>query len=689
MPDLLIEIGTEEIPALQAGPALTAIAAALRAGAAGRRLVLPEPVLLGTPRRLAFWFEGVEERAPSVTEERRGPAAKAAFDGEGKPTKAAEGFARSAGVAVSDLRVANTDKGAWVVASVRREGAFAADVITEVLPAALRAAGFAKVMRWTGSDLLFARPIRWLVALLGRAVVPVRAAGVEAGRTTRGHRFLRPGPVDLESSSLDDYRRVLGERCVRVDPARRRALILEGLPAAFGRDDGTIGKLLEEVVWLAEWPVVVEGRIDAEFMALPLAVLETAMRVHLRFFPVVDREGNPEPRFFSVMDREECSAALVREGNERVLRSRLSDARFFLSEDRRKRLEERLPALADKAVHRDLGSYAAKAERLRDLAGWLGGELGLDEAEMARAARAALLCKADLLTQMVGEFPELQGVIGRHYALLDGEEPEVAEAIEDHYRPRGPTDALPRGKVATVLSLAEKLDNLAGFFRVAGAPTGSADPFGLRRQALGLLRVCVEKDASFPLVEALRRAAVFHGAPPGLPEAVLDFIRDRFYHAAVEEGFRYDLVRATLGAGLDDVPACRRRLLAVREMSALEWWPRVVTLVERTANILRGQSPAESVDEALLAEPAEKALFAALTRAGPEVSRLAGEQRYAEAGSLYAVALSDLVQEFFARVFVNVEDAALRGNRLALLARIHRLFASRVADLSLVESAPA
>jgi glycyl-tRNA synthetase beta chain len=687
MVDLLIEIGMEEMPAFYARPALSAIAEAFRAGAAGRRLPLPEPVLLGTPRRLVFWFGDVAERAPSVNEERRGPAAKAAFDRDGKPTRAAEGFARSAGVPISDLRVVESDKGAYVVATVRREGASAADVIAEVLPGALRAAGFPKVMRWTGSDLPFARPIRWLVVLLGDAVVPARAAGVEAGRTTRGHRFLRPGPVDLKTADLGDYRRILLEHRVLVDPEARRTRISEGLAAA-GPGGAISERLLEEVVWLAEWPVVVEGQIREEYMELPLEVLETAMRVHLRFFPAMDAAGKPEPRFFSVMDRDEGSAALVREGNERVLRSRLSDARFFLAEDRRKRLEERLPALADKAVHRDLGSYAAKVERLGELVRWLGGELGFSEADLARASRAALLCKADLVTQMVGEFPELQGIVGRHYALADGEEPEVAEAIEDHYRPRGPGDGLPRGRVAIALSLAEKVDNLAGFFRVAGGPTGSADPFGLRRQALGLLRVCIEKDVSFPLGEALRRAAAFHGAAGELPGAVLDFVRERFYHAAVEEGFRYDLVRATLAAGLDDLPATRRRLLAVREMAAREWWPRVVTLVERTANILRGQSPAERVEEALLSEPAESVLYGALARAEPEVMRLSAEERYAEAGECYAAALSEPVQEFFARVFVNVEDGAVRKNRLALLARIHGLFASRVADLSLVEVSP-
>ncbi len=690
MSDLLIEIGTEEIPSSYARPALEAMGEALRAAAAEQRLRLPAPTLLGTPRRLVLHFAGVSDHADSVTEERRGPAAKAAFAADGTPTKAAEGFARSLGIPVAELRVVDTPKGPYAAATVRLSGAPAADVLAAALPRALRAAGFPKTMRWTGSDLPFARPIRRLVVLLGDAVVPVRVAGVDAGRETRGHHFLSPAAFALPDADLDRYVEALRERNVLVDPQARRDLIRAGLAERIGHERAAAVHegLLDEVTWLSEWPMVIEGRIDPEYLEIPVEVLETAMRVHLRYFPVLAADGSPEARFLSVMDRTADSARLVAEGNERVLRSRLSDARFFLREDRQRTLLDRLPGLVDKAVHRELGSYRAKVDRLAALCAWLAPAAGRPAAVDA-AVRAAMVCKSDLTTLMVGEFPELQGTVGRVYALREGLPPAVAEAIEDHYRPRGPGEALPRGDAACVLALAEKIDNLCGFFMVGGAPSGSSDPFGLRRQALGLLRICSERNLSFPLSAAFDRGLALLSGKPDLKGAILEFVKDRLYHAAVEEGHRYDLVRAVLAAGFDDLPDFRRRLLAVREMSGMPWWPQAVTLVERTANILRGQVPGAAVSEALLAEPAERALDDALGRTEPEVARLVAVGRFAEAGVAFAEGLTDAVQEFFAQVFVNVEDAAVRANRLALLRRVHALMAARVADLSLVEVRPA
>jgi glycyl-tRNA synthetase beta chain len=380
----------------------------------------------------------------------------------------------------------------------------------------------------------------------------------------------------------------------------------------------------------------------------------------------------------------------VREGNERVLRARLTDARFFFAEDRKVRLEARVERLGDKGLHRDLGSYLDKTVRVEALVKWLAEELDASEA-VADALRAARLAKADLVTEMVGEFPELQGTVGRIYAGLDGERPEVGRAIEDHYRPRGPEDGLPRDMAGVLVALADKLDDLAAFFHVGGAPTGSSDPFGLRRQALGLLRIVTDRELPCPLDRALARAValVAPGESGALAETILEYVKDRFYQSMTDEGFRYDLIRAALGAGFSDPADCRRRVRALTALAGEPDWPRLVEVVERTCNITRGLAPAAAVDPGRLVEEEERRLYAALERHEPEVlARLAADD-YEGAARHFVDAFADPVHEFFLKVFVNVDDAAVRDNRIALLARVNGLFAARIADLTRVEKGPA
>ena len=685
MPDLLIEIGTEEIPASYSEPALAAFEAALTSACGKARLTLPEARRLGTPRRLTLHFADVAGMSESLTVERMGPAAKIGFDADGNPTKAALGFARGQGVDPSDLRVVETKKGPYVAVTVREEGVPAGEIVAAALPGALRSIPFPKVMRWTGSDLSFARPIRGLAVVFGNDPVDLTVAGVRSSGGVPGHPFLSEGRLALESADLDIYRQGLIERCVVADPKERRERILAGLAGYLDEDqladvhDG----LLDEVTWLAEWPVVVQGRIDEEFLELPVEVLETAMRVHLRFFPVLDADGRPEARFLAVMNRTEASAPTVTAGFERVLRSRLSDARFFLAEDAKRTLEEMVPELGDKALHRELGSYLDKVGRLEELSGWLAEENGL-AGECEAVARAARLAKADLVTEMVGEFPELQGTIGRIYALRDGESPEVATAIEDHYQPRGQGGWLPRGRVAQVVAAAEKLDNLVAFFSVGGPPTGSSDAFGLRRQALGLLRLAAEGEIRIPLAAAIRRAIRVLGVEDAaaLEAEVLGFVRDRLYRATLDEGRRYDLVRAALGAGFDDVRDFHRRVHALHAVAGEDWWPRLVEVVERTGNILKGAARADTVEAGLLEDGDERELHDALLKSAPGIEALIAAQEYAGAARAFSDAFSDVVHAFFTNVYVNVEDERVRANRMALLGRVNDLFAERVADLS-------
>ncbi|MHC4470724.1 MAG: glycine--tRNA ligase subunit beta [Planctomycetota bacterium] len=676
MPDLLIEIGVEEIPASYIAPALFEIGEALHSGLAEAGLTVESPTLLATPRRLVLHFAGLPEATETSTEERVGPAAKIAFDGDGKPTKAGLGFARGQGVDPEDLRVVETDKGARVAATVTIPGLPTAEVVAGLLPAALRSAPFPKTMRWTGSEIPFARPIRNLVVLLGEEVVPVAIAGVPAGRATPGHPFLAPEPLDVASADLEAFVGLLREARVMVDHAERREAILSQL-AEHGLSDPHEG-LLDEVTFLAEWPRVIEGAIDPAFLELPFEVLETAMRVHLRFFPVTDAKGRPEPRFLAVTNREEGSADVVRGGNEKVLASRLYDARFFLGEDRRRSLEDFVPELENKELHRKLGSYRDKADRIAVLAEHVAASAWPDEDLAGKVRRASLLAKADLVTEMVGEFPELQGTVGRIYAALDGEDPDVAAAIEDHYRPRGPNDRLPGGAVSIAVALAEKLDDLASFLAAVGPPSGSSDPFGLRRQTLGLIRITRHLEISFSLKAAFAVAS-------GPYDELMAYLGERLYQFWIDEGLRYDLVRATLAAGFDDLADFHARVAAVTAASENEWWPRLVEVAERTTNILKGAEVAADVDESLLEEKEEHELLKALRDHEDAVAELLDRGDYVKGAKAFADAFGEVVHRFFESVFVNVDDEALRANRLALLGRVNALFASRVADLSDVD----
>ncbi len=693
MPDLLIEIGTEEIPSSYIPAAVESIGDALRKGLSGARLKTGVLTLLHTHRRMVIHLTDVSATGESVTEDRRGPPARAAFDADGNPTKAALGFARGQGVDPSELKLVETKKGSYVSAAVTVAGESAAAVLGRVLPNALRSTPFPKSMRWTGSDTTFARPIRYLTAILGEEALPLAAAGLTASRETRGHAFLAPEAIPLESANLERYREVLGEHFVMVDPKERRLHILAGIAAAAGDAAAAAVHpgLLSEVIGMAEWPNILTGTIEDEYLELPVEVLETAMRVHLRFFPVVTPDGGMEPRFLAVMDRRKEAADLVREGMERVLCSRLADARFFNGEDRKTRLSDLVPDLDDKSVHRELGSYGDKVRRMESLAGdFLVDATGLD-APVAKVRRAALLCKADLLTEMVGEFPELQGTVGRIYAGRDGEDEAVALAIEDHYRPRGPRDDLPRGPVSLVVALSEKLDNLVSFVSVAGLPSGSSDPFGLRRQALGIIRVTCEKEVSLDLEAALFAAA---GTLPGLDaarrgeltEQVLGFVRERFYQWSVDAGLRYDLVRAAMGASAVpfDARSCRRRTEALMKMADEPFFDPLMVVVERTANITRDMGKGVPLDPELLVEEEEQTVGLVLAQVREELDALLLAEDYVTLGRRFAEAFGGPVHAFFEKVFVNVEDPALRANRLALLREVNGLFGGPVADLSKV-----
>ncbi len=693
MAELLYEIGTEELPAGYLEPALRGLAGAVEARLIECRLH-PGPVrTAATPRRLTVAVEGIPESQPPLTTRTIGPPASVAFDREGNPTAAAEGFARSKRVPVEALYVEETDKGPYVVAVVEEAGRAAAELLPDLLAAATAAVPFPKTMRWEPSGFAFARPIRWLVALLDERVLPVEIAGVEAGRATRGHAFLAPEELPLRDASFDAYRDALRQRRVLVEPAERREAVRAQITELLAPHGSELNDeaLLSEVTHMVEWPRAVEGRFDEHFLEMPDAIVTTAMKEHQRYFPVRDADGRLLARFITVSNRTAEQDALVREGNERVLLARLDDAMFYWEQDSARRLDELVPRLADVVFLGGLGDNLQRTERLEALSGRIaermdGGEL----AEHAR--RAAHLCKADLLSGLVGEFPSLQGVVGQELARIAGEPGPVARAIAEHYLPSGADDELPATPAGAALALADRLDVIVGCFSIGLLPSGSQDPYALRRNALGVLLIIEQRGLDLRLdwlVGAAREVAEGGGiaCDEETAEQVLAFFRDRLYHAAMERGFAHDAVRAVLAAGCEDVGEFWRRLDALSVCAERPWWPALVELVDRTYRIQRDLAEPAEVNEDLLSEPLERRLAAALAEHRDEVTALFDEGDYVGAAERYRDAFARLVHDFFEEVFVNVEDEAVRVNRKSLCGHVFRLFADRFANLYLLETA--
>lgn len=685
--DLLLEIGTEELPARFVPGALAQLRETAIEQMKELRLTWEDARVYGTPRRLALLVKGLPERQGDLVREVKGPARRVAFDEEGRPTRAAEGFAKSQGVTVADLELRDTEQGQYVFAVLREEGRRLEDVLPGWLGRLIEGLHFPKSMRWGDGDLRFARPIRWLVALLDQEVVPVSLEGLSAGRATRGHRFLAPGPILL--ARPDEYVDRLREAFVLADSGEREQAVLEEVRRAAAAHGGRALEdpdLLAEVVNLVEYPAAVAGSFAEEYLQLPREVLITPMREHQRYFPVVDESGRLLPRFVAVSDGPRPDMDVVRAGNEKVLAARLADARFFYDEDRRRPLEDYVDRLKGIVFQERLGTVYEKAERIRRLARFLGERIDAGEAVLATADRAAFLAKADLATQMVYEFPELQGVMGREYALLSGEEEAVAQAILEHYLPRHAGDELPKSLPGCLVSVADKLDTIAGCFGVGLVPTGSQDPYGLRRQAMGTVRIARTLPRGFDLEEAVRMALSGYGnrfrdEEDGLVARIMDFFRQRLRGLLQEEGLRHDLVEAALGTGIGDIAGTFGRAQALAEFSQDERFGVLVTAYQRAANLAR-QGGTDQVDETLFQTDAERDLYAALGDVGVRVDACVADGRYQDALRELA-RLGPRVDRLFADVLIMAPEEDVRRNRLALLRRTARLFC-RVADLGAV-----
>lgn len=686
--DLIFELGTEELPPGAVRPMAEALAAALAEELSEAGLEHGRVDSMATPRRLAVLVEKLAPSQPDQPIERRGPALAAAFDAEGRPTRAAEGFAHSCGVSVAELGTLETEKGAWLAYRTVQPGQSAQRLLPDLIGRALERLPVPRRMRWGNGDVAFSRPVHWALLRYGDEVIPARFYGVESGGVTYGHRFHAPHPLELSEPAA--YAAELKKHgwVIAHISEREKAIRAQVLAAAreMGGEVVIEPDLLEEVAALVEWPVAVAGSFDEEFLEVPAEAIVAAMQGHQRYFPVRGPDGGILPCFVAVANIESRNPETVRHGNERVLRPRLADARFFWNSDRKRPLAERLPQLADMVFQERLGSLRDKSERIAALGGEIATIIG---AERDAVIRAGWLAKCDLLTEMVGEFPELQGTMGRYYARLDGEPAQVAAAIEEHYLPRQSGGALPETPEGRALALADRLDTLAGIFGVGLEPSGDKDPFALRRAGLGILRICIEGELSLDLrrsLEAATKQLPEAAVPANLVQRVLDFLLDRLRGYLLEAGYRPDEFDAVAALGPSDPLDVRRRLDAVRAFRQLPEGDALSAANKRIRNIIRraDQADLEGPDQPVQAEPAEEALAEAVAAARSQTRDALDAGDYQVVLERLAV-LREPVDRFFDDVMVMADDPELRRARLRLLRETADLFMA-VADISRLQS---
>lgn len=684
--ELLLEIGAEEIPAAFISPALEQMKDRAARLLKENRLSFESIYTGGTPRRLTLVVFGLAEHQDDMVREIVGPPRKVAFDETGKPTSAAIGFAKSHGADVSEVSILKTDRGEYLLIRKREEGKKTTQILEQLLPDLCRSLPFPKSMRWASESVSFARPVHWLVALYGGRIVPFEFGSVKSGNLTYGHRFMAPEPIQVRDFA--QYQKDLREAWVMVDLGERTSTIKDGIARAAAEAGGMPLEdeaLLRTVLNLIEYPAPICGRYDRNFLNLPRPVLITSMREHQKYFAVVNDSGELLPFFIAISNTPAGNPDVVRAGNERVLRARLADASFFFAEDRKKSLPELTEQLKGVIYHSELGTSYEKVGRLTELARYLAGKLRPDL--ISDVERAAYLCKADLLTAMVGEFPTLQGIMGREYALISGEKPEVADAILEHYRPVFAGDALPAGKIGQILSIADKMDTIAGFFAIGEVPSGTADPFGLRRQALGILNIILGSALDISL-KALTNTSVALLAgklkkdPDVIESEILAFFRIRYQNLLGGQADP-DTIEAVISLYFDNVLDARQKIEALQQFKTdTEFLPLSVSF-KRTINISR-DIKAEPINPELLIDPPEIALYYTYREVGKKAAGSMEEKDYFSALRELA-GLKSAIDGFFDQVMVMVDDERLRRSRLNLLANIAELFKS-IADFSKLQT---
>jgi glycyl-tRNA synthetase beta chain len=684
MKELLLEIGTEEIPAGFVQQALVDLEGLARKELEAQRIDFEGMRTLGTPRRLVLLVQSLSEKQKDVEIKKVGPSKQAAFDSKGNPTKAAIGFARGQSVPVESLTVVGTEKGEYVCAVKKEVGRPSHEILTSLLPKLILSIPFQKSMKWADVSIRFARPIHWVLALLGGEVIPFAVGNVSSGNLTYGHRFMHSGPIPV--SGFSSYLEKTRQAFVLVDPVERKKRIEEGLIKEAAVVSGQIlpdEELLVEVSFLVEYPVPLCGSFDPQFLSLPREVIIHSMKEHQRYFPVVNDQGTLLPHFVCVSNLTPRERTVVVKGNERVLKARLSDAAFFYKEDLKISLEKRVDQLKKVVFQAKLGTSYEKVMRFRALARFLAQRI--DPSLQEAVERVSLLCKADLVTGMVGEFPKLQGIVGREYGRLQGERPDVADAIYEHYLPSFAGGQLPGSPVGDVVSMADKLDTIVGCFGVGLTPTGTADPFGLRRQALGILRIILEKRYPLSLGQMIDESGRLLKEKMDRPfldvkREVLDFLRVRYQNLLLDKGYAFDTTEAVLSLSFDELVDIQGRIDALRRARESRDFESIVIAFKRAMNILKGAPPRTEIGPSLFSEDVEKNLHDAFLGARGRIEESLDKRDYA-AALQQMIQMKKPIDDFFDGVMVMVEDEAIRNNRLALLDGIGQLFL-RIADFS-------
>ncbi|MFO7554241.1 MAG: glycine--tRNA ligase subunit beta [Desulfobacterales bacterium] len=681
MKSLLLEIGTEEIPAGYIEPALQTLSSTLLQKMTDLRIEYGKSKVFGTPRRLAIEVQHVADKQKSLTSEVMGPPEKVGFDNNGNPTTAAIKFAEKVGVSVNALTVKETDKGRYVCARVAERGLATRTLLKTILPEIILTTPFPKTMKWAELNITFARPIHYIVALLGNQVIPFEVGDTKSGRYTFGHYFMQPKKVKI--SSPEDYVKTLKNAHVVIDFEERRKLVENEINKAAKEAGGKIfpdEELIDINKNLVEYPIATAGKFDKEFLEIPGEILITAMRKHQKYFAVVDDNSNLMPNFVAVNNTRTKDLNLVATGHERVLRARLADAQFFFKSDVEESMDEWVERLKGVLFQAKLGSMYEKVQRVQKIAAYLADASGQKPNVKKQLLRAAWLCKADLESHVVYEFPDLQGIMGRTYALIKKEPQAVAAAIEEHYRPIYSGGPLPETVIGALLGIADKIDSICGFFSVGLIPTGASDPYALRRQGIGIIQIMHDKGFSFSLRELIEKSLSIYGIKGAkkikeMADPIYTFIQNRITYQLVEEGFSKDVIAAVADADADNVPNVWNRVRALQDLKAAADFEPLAIAFKRVVNIIKkADLPArKKVDEKLFEHESESALYSAYKDMKGKISNHLAKGHFDQA--LREIAkLRDPVDTFFDSVMVMSKEKKIRNNRLTLLWMISELF---------------
>ncbi len=689
MSDLLLEIGLEEVPAKFMPPALAELKQMAETQLNEQRISYDEVVTYGTPRRIALVVKNIADKQQDLEEEAKGPAVKAAYDADGNPTKAAMGFARGQGVDVKDLYQKELNGGLYVFATKKAAGVATEEVLPTLLPQLVTGIHFPKPMRWGFTELRYARPIRWIVALHGDKVVPFSLEDITTGNVSRGHRYL--GTDNLVIPCAEDYLTVMEKDFVIVDQAKRQAMILEQIQKLADEVEGTVQideDLLEEVLYLVEYPTALMGNFDTSYLMIPEELVITPMKEHQRYFPVL-KGHHLLPKFVTVRNGGAEHLEIVQAGNEKVLEARLADAKFFYDEDLKINLADNVEKLKTIVFQEKLGTVYEKMLRVQKGAMEISDLLMLGEDVKERAVRAAFLAKADLVSNVVYEFPELQGIMGYKYAFAQGEHPLTSKAIAEHYMPKNADDEIPLTFEGLVCSMSDKMDTIVGCFAAGIEPTGSQDPYALRRQAAGICSMILGRGVLVSLTALIEQAinhypAEIVGDKEALCKRVYDFFEQRIRNVLNDKGFRYDVIEAVVTCGYDNLTETLLRAEAMNKMQATETFTKVLTAFTR-ANNLAKKAAGDVVDEAYLVEDVEKQLWNDVQFAETAIENQVQQRLYAEALTVIST-LEESISAFFDGVMVMDENENVKNNRLALLVRVSAL-SNKIADLTKIVQA--